>query len=112
MRMRKLGSGHSVLFFASGEIWRNVVAMRETCKQIKHNGVLWASQGLNFDMRDTAWEENSAQRLSAGDLSGVLQEQESRTLEELYGVKMNITPVGWVMAREQEPYEMNARSWA
>jgi hypothetical protein len=101
--MRKLGSDHSVLFFASQEIWRKIQkgsddahldssnvlewAMRETCIQIKNNSSLWASQGLNFDVRQTAQEKHKSGTLSDDQLAEILQEPESRTLDELYGVR-------------------------
>lgn len=73
--MRKLGSEHSVAFFASREIWKKIAscvnktstntldsndvllwAIRQTCSQIVKDGALWASQGENFDRRSRAWE--------------------------------------------------------
>ncbi|KAJ7132331.1 hypothetical protein C8R44DRAFT_611840 [Mycena epipterygia] len=104
MRMRRLGKDHSVLFFASAEIRSKIVAatrtrpdeidsqhvllwtIQETCSQIRHNGSLWANQGLNFDTRQRALNEHRA-RPSYTSLVAALQERESRTLEELYGVK-------------------------
>ncbi|KAF8464761.1 hypothetical protein JB92DRAFT_3064074 [Gautieria morchelliformis] len=109
MRLRKLGREHSVVFFASSEIWRKIQActgvakeeldssdvltwaLKETCVQIKDNGAHWASQGLNFDIRRTAWEKYSEGRLKPSDLATVLREKESRTLKELYGVRENDT---------------------
>ena len=99
MRMRRLGSDHSVLFIASREIRRKIQpdenieihsrdvliwTMLETLEQIKNNGPHWASQGLNFDNRCRAWRQyDRDSQLSA--LTNVLQEKESRSLEELYG---------------------------
>ncbi|KAJ7497959.1 hypothetical protein B0H11DRAFT_827261 [Mycena galericulata] len=103
MRMRKLGNEHSVLFFASKEIWTKITdvcvpkpteidsshvllwTMHETCTQIRDNGPLWASQGVNFDVRHTACEEQRKGNLSDSALKAILKEQESRSLEELYG---------------------------
>ncbi|KAF8526592.1 hypothetical protein BU17DRAFT_62083 [Hysterangium stoloniferum] len=105
MRMRQLGHTHSVLFFASEEIRKKIQeainstddkldsshvllwTMRETCTQIKENGALWASQGLNFDIRDRAWARYNDGIISVADLAGVLLEKESFTLDELYGIK-------------------------
>ncbi|KAJ7623634.1 hypothetical protein FB45DRAFT_1089387 [Roridomyces roridus] len=109
MRMRKLGSDHSVLFFASTEIWQKITdvcharptvdsshvllwTMHETCTQISESGPLWANQGINFDARRTACEEYGAGRLSDTDLRVILKEKESRTLEELYGVVGRFAP--------------------
>ncbi|KAF8526784.1 hypothetical protein JB92DRAFT_2869478 [Gautieria morchelliformis] len=109
MRLRKLGSEHSVVFFTSSEIWRKIQAstgvakeeldssdvltwaLKETCVQIKDNGAHWASQGLNFDIRRTAWEKYSECTFKQSDLATVLREKESRTLKELYGVRENDT---------------------
>ncbi|KAJ7035592.1 hypothetical protein C8F04DRAFT_1258798 [Mycena alexandri] len=102
MRMRRLGKDHSVLFFASAEIQTKITAktgvtgkidsmhvllwtIQETCVQIRDNGALWANQGLNFDARTTALEEYRAGG-SYDTAVAALQERESRTLEELYGV--------------------------
>ncbi|KAJ7035584.1 hypothetical protein C8F04DRAFT_1000632 [Mycena alexandri] len=102
MRMRRLGKDHSVLFFASAEIQTKITAktgvrgkidsmhvllwtIQETCVQIRDNGALWANQGLNFDARTAALEEYRAGG-SYDTTVAALQERESRTLEELYGV--------------------------
>jgi hypothetical protein len=125
MRMRKLGSDHSVLFFASQEIWRKIQkaigshanvgldssdvlvwTMRETCAQIKDNSALWASQGLNFDRRYIAWEDYNEQGWSTNRLAEVLQEQEARTLEELYGVRDQYA-CHWAWSAE-----LSQRGWA
>jgi hypothetical protein len=109
--MRKLGKGHSVLFFASREVWNRIQerlpdseldsshvlcwTMLETCTQIKADTALWASQGLNFERRITAWEDHKAGRKSSSWLSEILREKESRTLEELYGVKGDCRELVW-----------------
>ncbi|KAJ6561124.1 hypothetical protein DFH09DRAFT_503515 [Mycena vulgaris] len=101
MRMRRLGKDHSVLFFASADVWRRVAAateaqdldsshvllwaIQETCTQIRDNGSLWANQGLNFDARRIALDEYCAR--PSPSLAAALPERESRTLAELYGVK-------------------------
>ncbi|KAJ7708800.1 hypothetical protein B0H17DRAFT_1124601 [Mycena rosella] len=100
MRMRRLGKDHSLLFFASKEIWTKIQTctatqarvldsshvllwtMQETCTQIRDNGSLWANQGLNFDARRTALSDGRPY----SSLVDALQERESRTLEQLYGV--------------------------
>ena len=71
--MRKLGSEHSVAFFASGEKIASCVnksnddtldssdvllwALCQTCAHIVKDGALWASQGENFDRRSSAWKK-------------------------------------------------------
>ena len=104
MRMRQLGKGHSVMFFAPGEVDRRIRsripegvasdgrvrvldvlrwAMLETCEDIRHHLPYWAQQGLDHHTRFTAYKRYR----STGDMS-VLQvawlQPESRTLEEMY----------------------------
>ena len=104
MRMRLLGKleGHSVKFFAPGEVDRRIRsprrvtsggriqvidvlrwALHETCEDIRHHLPYWAQQGLDHHKRYAAYTEHK----TTGDLK-VLKEawlqRESRTLEELY----------------------------
>ncbi|KAG1725816.1 uncharacterized protein EDB91DRAFT_1229351 [Suillus paluster] len=74
MRMRKLGNGHSVMFFAPTEVDRSIRsatqkantdcvdvadilywAMRETCLDIQMRASHWAQQGSDFSTRHSAW---------------------------------------------------------
>ncbi|KAJ6458143.1 hypothetical protein C8R47DRAFT_1246692, partial [Mycena vitilis] len=124
MRMRKLGKGHSVLFFASAEIRNKIMAatdaqpneidsmhvlqwaIQETLLQIKDNGSLWANQGVNFDARHTALADYQSSSISYADTVTVLRERESRTLEEFYGIVSRSTrqalPVTSMQASIQE----------
>ena len=102
--MRQLGKGHSVIFFAPGEVDHRIRelipselasgshiqvldilrwAMHETCEDIRHHLPYWALQGLDHHRRFEAYKGYS----STGDLD-VMQEAwlqpESRTLEEMY----------------------------
>ena len=104
MRMRQLGRGQSVMFFAPGEVDRRIRgliprdqesrngvhvidilrwAMYETCWDIRHHLPHWAQQGIDHHRRFSAYERYD----SVGDL-GVLRnswsQPESRTLEEMY----------------------------
>jgi len=104
MRMRQLGKGHSVMFFAPGEIDRRIRhliprgkepengvgvkdilrwAMHETCRDIVHHLPHWAQQGVDHHRRFSAYKKYD----STGKL-GVLKESwlqpESKTLEEMY----------------------------
>jgi len=106
MRMRQLGKGHSVMFFAPGEVdsrIRSLIpggtasgnrirvldilrwAMHETCQDIRHHLPYWAQQGLDHHKRFTACTEHR----SNGDLR-ILQDpwlqSESRTLEQMYSI--------------------------
>ncbi|KAI0296907.1 hypothetical protein B0F90DRAFT_1744138 [Multifurca ochricompacta] len=92
MRMRQLGKGHSVMFFAPGEVDRRIRslipngrafgsrirvldvvrwAMYETCEDIRHHLPHWAGQGLDHHKRFKAYKQYK----SSGN---------SRTLEETY----------------------------
>ncbi|KAL1693689.1 hypothetical protein GGG16DRAFT_88362 [Schizophyllum commune] len=126
MRMRKLGrsDGHSVLFLASSEIQGRIRGcireekanldssdvliwtMHETIRQTTENGALWANQGLNFDARQTGWEEFEAGgRVDHAALARVLREPEAHPLKELYGPR-NVTSgsadMGQQTARQRE----------
>ncbi|KAI9453949.1 hypothetical protein BJY52DRAFT_1427406 [Lactarius psammicola] len=107
MRMRQLGKGQSVMFFAPGEVDRRIRglipksqdrqesengvrvidilrwAMHETCWDIGHHLPHWAQQGVDHHRRFSAYKRYN----STGDL-GVLRnswlQRESRTLEEMY----------------------------
>jgi len=104
--MRQLGKGHSVMFFAPGEVDRRIRslfpngraskgcihvvdvlrwAMHETCEDIGHHLPFWAQQGLDHHKRFAAYENHDA----AGSLEvlrGAWLQRESRTLEEMYSV--------------------------
>src|SRR6266404_354217 len=104
MRMRQLGKGHSVMFFAPGEVDRRIQhliprgkeskkgvgvidilrwAMHETCQDIAHHLPHWAQQGIDHHRRFSAYKKYD----STGKLD-VLKESwlqpESKTLEEMY----------------------------
>ena len=104
MRMRQLGKGHSVMFFAPGEVDRRIRslipggmasggcirvldvlrwAMQETCEDIYQHLPYWAQQGLDHHKRFTAYKEYSSTGNSEILRSAWLQ-PESRTLEEMY----------------------------
>jgi hypothetical protein len=110
MRMRQLGKGQSVMFFAPGEVDRRIRsliptdqesaeggirmidilrwAMHETCEDITRNLPNWAEQGLDHGDRFSAYK----QYLSTGDvtvLKNAWLQAESRTLEELYDPGLN-----------------------
>ncbi|KAH9056702.1 hypothetical protein EDB87DRAFT_1687037 [Lactarius vividus] len=104
MRMRQLGKGQSVVFFAPGEVDRRIRGliprgqefgkgvrvvdilrwtMHETCWDIAHHLPHWAQQGVDHHRRFSAYKRYD----STGDL-GVLRnswlQPESKTLEEMY----------------------------
>jgi hypothetical protein len=104
--MRQLGKGHSVMFFAPGEVDRRIRdriprrvtsdgriqaidvlrwAMQETCEDIRHHLPYWAQQGLDHHKRHAAYTEHrSTEDLEV--LKSTWLQRESRTLEEMYWI--------------------------
>ena len=104
MRMRQLGKGQSVAFFAPGEVDRRIRyliprdqdsgngirvidalrwAMHETCSDILHHLPHWAEQGVDHHRRFSAYKQY--------DMTGKLRvlskswlQRESKTLEGMY----------------------------
>jgi len=103
MRMRKLGSTHSVFFLASSEVLGYITAMTgtpahditseavlawsmiETMVQMQTYVPLWENQGFSFADRQSAWEAYKADKIPPIELPKAFREKESRTLNELYG---------------------------
>jgi hypothetical protein len=106
--MRQLGKGHSVMFFAPGEVDRHIRsllprettsgdriraldvlrwAMHETCEDIRHHLPQWAQQGLDHHKRFAAYNEHRSTEVLEV-LKNAWLQRESRTLEEMY----NATP--------------------
>ena len=105
--MRQLGKGHSVMFFAPGEVDRcirslipnhgpafedriraaDVIrwAMHETCEDIRHHLPIWAQQGLDHHRRFAAYQDYSATG-NLDVLRNAWLQRESRTLEEMYSL--------------------------
>lgn len=108
MRMRKLGQGQSVMFFAPPDVDRAIRdvanldplhlvtsldilrwAMTETCDYITHHLSHWAQQGVDYGRRNSAWINYSADPAAVGaidDLRFVWQEPDARSLEDMYGL--------------------------
>jgi hypothetical protein len=103
--MRQLGKGHSVIFFAPGEVDRRIRsllpggmpsgyrirvldvlrwAMHETCEDIRHHLPHWAQQGLDHHKRFAASKKHRSTE-DWGVLENAWLQRESRTLEEMYG---------------------------
>ena len=115
--MRQLGKGHSVMFFAPGEVDRRIRglmldgispgtpirvldiirwAIHETCEDIRHCLPCWADLGLDHHKRFAAYEEYG----SSGDLEflrSAWQQPESQTLKEMYWI-----PAGTKMIRSHD----------
>ena len=113
MRMRQLGDGHTIMYFAPPEVDRKISdiakerssgsltrtssikaidvvewVIGETCRAITHSAPLWASQGLSYYNRQKAWleywNEGSGKHMNGSHLLQTLREPESQTLDELY----------------------------
>jgi hypothetical protein len=108
--MRQLGKGHSVIFFAPGEVdrqIRNLIpsklaggrihvkdvlrwAMQESCEDIRHHLPYWAQQGLDHHERSGAYEDY-CETGNSETLRKAWVQRESRTLEEMYSVSPRST---------------------
>ena len=119
--MRQLGKGHSVMFFAPGEVDRRIRglipdgtspgtrvrvldvirwAIHETCEEICRYLPYWADQGLDHHKRFAAYEEYR----SSGDVEVLRrswQQPESQTLEQMYWISE-----GTKKARSHEIYSI------
>ncbi|KAJ4476568.1 hypothetical protein C8R41DRAFT_923340 [Lentinula lateritia] len=105
MRLRQLGHGQSVLFFAPLEIARTIRAdadksdgdiievidilrwaMLRTCEDIEHHIPHWVQQGVDFHERNLAWTaaKESGSPSDLAELSSAWLRPEARTLEQLY----------------------------
>jgi hypothetical protein len=104
MRMRKLGNGHSVMFFAPTEVDRSIRsatqkvdtddidvadilhwAMLETCLDIQMRAFHWVQQGSDFNTRRSAWTTFSrAPATSKSTLESAWLQPDERSLEDMY----------------------------
>ncbi|KAN0080285.1 Protein of unknown function (DUF3638) domain containing protein [Tylopilus felleus] len=107
MRMRKLGHGHSLMFFAPLEIDQRIRsvaskgcqdvidtmdilqwAIHETCDDIRQRAPHWAQQGMDYTSRYATWTSFCSDELSEEELSDAWLQPEAKKLEELYGPRM------------------------
>ncbi|KAI6011263.1 hypothetical protein PISMIDRAFT_17817 [Pisolithus microcarpus 441] len=103
MRMRKLGHGHSVMFFAPQEVDRSIRgtarksdgdgihpsdillwAMGETCIEIENSAPYWAQQGRDHSLRHSAWSKFCNGEITSQELATTWCQPDAKTLEELY----------------------------
>ncbi|KAI6009773.1 hypothetical protein BKA83DRAFT_4632007 [Pisolithus microcarpus] len=103
MRMRKLGHGHSVMFFAPQEVDRSIRgtarksdgdgihpsdillwAMGETCTEIQNSAPYWAQQGRDHSLRYNAWSNFCNGKITSQELATTWCQPDAKTLEELY----------------------------
>jgi hypothetical protein len=102
--MRKLGNGHSVMFFAPTDVDRSIRsatqkadtddvdvadilhwAMLETCLDIQMRAFNWVQQGSDFNARHSAWTQFAhAPTASNSILKTAWLQPEERSLEEMY----------------------------
>ncbi|KAF8597360.1 hypothetical protein BDV93DRAFT_596797 [Ceratobasidium sp. AG-I] len=104
MRMRKLGHGHSVMFFAPPEVDRQIQksrlsgiegaidvldiirwAMLETCQDLAHHTSHWVQQGVQYSRRVEA-QRDYLKTNDIIDLKKGWTISESHPLESMYGV--------------------------
>ena len=102
--MRKLGHGHSVMFFAPPEVDRNIRAVTaktdpnihvttvnilcwtiyETWTDIQQRAPYWAQQGMNHKSRYDSWSRFCDNNLTAEKLSDAWMQPELKSLADLY----------------------------
>ena len=109
MRMRKLGHGHSVMFFAPPKVdWtiRTLTAktdlnipvttvdilcwaIHETWADIQLRAPYWAQQGMNHKARYDAWSRFSKNEISSAQLLDAWLQPDSKSLVDLYAPREN-----------------------
>ncbi|KAG1892808.1 hypothetical protein F4604DRAFT_1913503 [Suillus subluteus] len=111
MRMRKLGHGHTVMFFAPPEIDRSiravnnkpddkdihvsdilVWAMTETCSDIQHRASQWLQHGVDYQSRHSAWSSFLSSDTTPTELARSWLQPEAKHLEKLYTPALTDTP--------------------
>ena len=109
MRMRKLGHGHSVMFFAPPKVdWsiRTLTAktdfntpvttvdilcwaIHETWEDIELRAPCWAQQGMNHKARYETWSRFSKNEISSTQLLDAWIQPDSKSLVDLYAPREN-----------------------
>ena len=102
MRMRKLGFGHSIMFFAPLEVDRHIRfvaskdknpiettdilhwAIRETWDHIQRWAPHWVQQGIDHASRYAVWSSFCGDQLTSKELSDKWLQPEAKRLEDLY----------------------------
>ena len=102
--MRKLGHGHSIMFFAPPAVDRNIRivaaktdpnaevttadiicwAIQETWTDIQQRAPYWAQQGMSHELRYGAWSRYCNNDLTPEQLSDAWLQPEQRSLADLY----------------------------
>jgi hypothetical protein len=107
--MRKLGHGHSVMFFAPPEIDRSIRAvnnkhdadihvsdiliwaMSETCSDIQRRASQWRQHGVDYRSRHRAWSSFFSGDITPTELACSWLQPEAKHLEELYAPALTDT---------------------
>ena len=103
MRMRKLGHGQSVMFFAPPEVDRSirhvnkkgdaedihvsdilVWVMTETCSEIQHRAAQWLQHGMDYKRRHSSWSSFLTDHITPTELALSWLQPEAKNLKELY----------------------------
>ncbi|KAF8121453.1 hypothetical protein EV363DRAFT_1364433 [Boletus edulis] len=104
MRMRKLGHGHSVMFFAPHEVDQSIRslaakkdqsipvatsdilhwAIHETWSDIQRQAPYWAQKGMSHQSRYEAWSRFCQQKASPKELADAWVQPELRSLVDMY----------------------------
>jgi hypothetical protein len=101
--MRKLGHGHSVMFFAPREVDQSIRSISskddtdvidaadilrwtilETCDEIQHRAPQWAQQGADHGSRYDAWSSYCNDEFTSQQLAEAWLQPEAKSLEKLY----------------------------
>ena len=104
MRMRKLGHGHSVMFFAPPEVDRSIRAVaaktdptvqvttvdilcwaiHETWTDIQQRAPYWAQQGMSYQSRCDSWSRFCNNEITEKQLSDAWLQPDMKSLADLY----------------------------
>ncbi|KAF8129798.1 hypothetical protein EV363DRAFT_1219569 [Boletus edulis] len=104
MRMRELGHGHSVMFFAPHEVDQRIRglvakenpsikiatadilhwAIHETWNDIQRHAPYWAHQGMSHQSRQEAWSGFCEKRATAKELAEAWVQPELKSLADMY----------------------------
>ncbi|KAG8922741.1 hypothetical protein FRC02_011638 [Tulasnella sp. 418] len=123
MRMRKLGHGHSVMFFAPPEVDHSIRtvcslgsdgdihtkhillwAMLESCTEVVHRISQWAQQGIDHSNRERAKIQfNASPDAYAGILQSTWMQKEARTLDEMFASPQLSTMAGQSHSLKEHP---------
>jgi hypothetical protein len=117
--MRKLGHGHSVMFFAPPEIDRSIRAvnnkhndddifvsdiliwaMTETCSDIQHRASQWFQHGVDYRSRHSAWSSFLSGDIMPAELARSWLQPEAKHLEELYALNLTDTSASYASLDE------------